>query len=177
MRQRHNLRLEFAPQSPWSAASAMLVVVGLLASTYGLWQRQQLLAERARAYGDLQVLTQQSSAVPQVKQPGVRTERHDETERLIASLRRPWEPMLDGLQEALAKDVVLTSVQADGEALRLKLSGQAHSSGAFVEFIQRLKANPQWRAVDPLAQARQPDSVVPGARNITFSLSLQWYGS
>ncbi len=166
--------LEFAPRSPLSPAAALLVVLGLLGGAHGLWQRHALLAERAAAVAQIEALRPPSHPERSGAGDTARPEASAEADRLIASLHRPWEPMLDALQSTVTDDIRVTRVQPESDALRLHITGEADNSQAFVAWMQRLQSDASWRSVEPMSEARQAEGVAPAGKPVLFRLSVEW---
>lgn len=166
--------LEFAPRSPWSPAAVLLLVLGLLGGAHGLWQRHALLAKRAAAVAQIEALQQPLNQERSGAGEAFRPDATAEADRLIASLHRPWEPMLDALQSTATDDVRLTRVQPASDALRLHITGEADNSQAFVAWMQRLQSDASWRSVEPLSEARQAEGAAPNGKPVMFQLSLEW---
>lgn len=166
--------LDFASRSPWRATTAGLLVVGLIASGYALARRHQLLEQRSFVLAQIDARQLLNTGAKPVRLSPVRPEAMEETNRLVAGLQRPWEPMLNALQESLRDDVVVNRVQPETDAFRLRISGQADSSQAFVEFVQRLRSDASWRAVEPLSEAKQADNALPGGKPVAFQIAAEW---
>lgn len=182
MRREPRLGLDFASGSRWRKATVACLTIGVLGSLAALWHRHELLAQRALALSQIDALQRTEPGAPPPRSAIVRPETMkdavQEVDRLIASLQRPWEPMLNALQAASRDDVLVLRVQPETDAFRLRLSGQADSSQAFVEFVQRLQANPSWRTVEPLSEARteagRPDAAMPEGKPLSFQLAVEW---
>ena len=168
------MRLEFAPRSPWKPAAVLLLALGLLGAAQGLWQRHVLLARRAAMLAQLEALKHPPSAGRPASVPALGPGASGEADRVIASLHRPWEPMLDALQSTLADDVRLTRLQPESDPFRLRITGEADDSQAFVAWMQRLQTDASWRSVEPLSQARQAEGVSPGGKPVLFEFSVEW---
>lgn len=165
--------MNFAPRMTWRWGAFVVLVAALAVGAYGLWQRHELLEQRAALVSRFEArqrLTVKSQPPPQA---AVKRESIEETDKLIAGLQRPWEAMLNALQEEIRGDVLVTRLQPEEDGFRLRISGQADSSQAFLDFIQRLQRNASWRAVYPIAESRQP-SVIPGGKPTVFQLGLEW---
>ncbi|VTU40519.1 hypothetical protein H4CHR_05239 [Variovorax sp. PBS-H4] len=168
------MRLEFAPRSPWSPLTALLLVLGLLGGAHGLWQRHTLLAKRMAAVTQVEALRPPLSQERSGAGEALRPEASGEADRLIASLHRPWELMLDALQSTVTDDVRVMRVQPESEGLRLHITGEADNSQAFVAWMQRLQSDASWRSVEPLSEARQAEGSAPAGKPVQFQLSLEW---
>lgn len=168
------LGLEFASRSSWRKTVVVLLAFGVIGSACTLWQRHILLERRATVVSQIQARQQSTTSVQPSRQSVVRPEAMAEADRLIASLQRPWEPMLNALQSAVKDDVVVNRVQPETDAFRLRIQGQADSSQAFVEFVRRLQSDASWRSVEPLSEAKQPDNAVPGGKPVVFQLVAEW---
>lgn len=168
------MKLEFASRSPWRKTTVVLLVIGVACSGYALATRHKLLERREALVAQFDTQQRASDRTRPVRQSPVRREAVDETERLVSGLQRPWEPMLNALQASVRDDVVVNRVQPETDAFRLRISGQADSSQAFVEFVQRLRGDASWRAVEPLSEAKQADNAVPGGKPVAFQLAAEW---
>ena len=166
--------LDFARRSPWSPMTALLLTLGLLGGAHGLWQRHALLAKRAAAVAQLEALRRPSTRVHAAAGEAIQPAAAGEADRLIASLHRPWEPMLDALQSTTSDDVRVTRVQPESDAFRLHITGEADNGQAFVAWMQRLQSDASWRSVQPLSEARQAEASAPAAKPVLFQLSLEW---
>ncbi|VTU36677.1 hypothetical protein H6CHR_04764 [Variovorax sp. PBL-H6] len=166
--------LEFAPHSRWSPVAALLLVLGMLGGVHGLWQRHALLAKRTAVVAQAEALQPPPTRERSSTGEALRPEASDEADRLIASLHRPWESMLDALQSTVTDDVRVTRVQPESDALRLRITGEADNSQAFVAWMQRLQSDASWRSVEPLSEARQAEGVAPGGKPVLFQLAVEW---
>ncbi|MNR62737.1 hypothetical protein D3C85_1848450 [compost metagenome] len=70
--------------------------------------------------------------------------------------------------------MIVNRVQPETDAFRLRISGQADSSQAFVEFVQRLQGDALWRVVEPLSESRQSDNAAPDGKPVVFQLTAEW---
>lgn len=171
-----NLRLDFVTPSPWRVGTVALLALGILLSCVALWQRQQLLGQRDAALAAIEAAQPTRSRARPVSQAPTRKETVEEAQRLVAGLQRPWEPMLNALQSAVRDDVLIQRVQPETDAFRLRIAGQADSSQAFIEFVQRLREDSSWRSVEPLSEARQPEATASGGKPLSFQLTVTWKG-
>lgn len=168
------LGLDFAPRSLWRRATVVCMALGVIGSIAALWHRHHLLERREIAVSQIEALQRPAAGASSSRPVMVRPEAVDETDRLVASLQRPWEPMLNALQAALRDDVIVNRVQPETDAFRLRISGQADSSQAFVEFVQRLQGDALWRVVEPLSESRQSDNAAPDGKPVVFQLTAEW---
>ena len=166
--------LEFAPRSPWSPVTVLLLALGLLGGAHGLWQRHALLTKRAAAVTQIEALRMPLHPERSSVGEALRPEASAEADRLIASLHRPWGPMLDALQSSITDDVRVTRVQPDSDALRLHITDEADTSQAFVAWMQRLQSDASWRSVEPLSEGRQAEGGAPGGKPVLFQLAVEW---
>jgi len=169
--------LEFVQRGAWPRATVVCLVVGVLGSVFALWQRHQLLEGRDAAVSRRDARQQALARSRPLPVAAVQPEARAEADRLVAGLRRSWEPMLDALQSALQDDVQIQRVQPEADALRLRIAGLADNSEAFIAFVQRLRSDPSWRSVEPLSEAKQPDAVAgagAGGKPLAFQLAAQW---
>jgi hypothetical protein len=168
------MALEFAPRSRWSRAAALLLALGMLGGAHGLWQRHALLAKRAAVVAQAEALQPPSPRERSSTGNALRPEASAEADRLIASLHRPWAPMLDALQSTVTDDLRVTRVQPESDALRLRITGEADTSQAFIAWMQRLQSDASWRSVEPLSEARQAEGGAPGGKPVLFQIAVEW---
>lgn len=165
--------MDFAPRSTWRRASMVFLLAGAIGSAHALWQRHALMQQRTAALS--QIEAQQRVALKHRPSDGraLRPEARAEMETLVAGLQRPWQAMLNALQTAIKDDVSVTRVQLEADAFRLRIAGQADSSRAFVDFVQRLQDDASWRVVEPLSESRLPEAGA-GGKPVTFLLAVEW---
>lgn len=70
-------------------------------------------------------------------------------------------------------DILLQRVQPETDAFRLRISGQADNSQAFIGFVQRLQGDAFWRNVEPLSEVKQPEATASGGKPLAFQLAVQ----
>lgn len=171
--------LDFARRSPWRATTVVVLAIGLCGSIVALWQRQQLLVQRAGVLSQIEANIEANQRVAVSGRPmhlssASSPEAIAEADRLVVGLQRPWESMLNALQSAIRNDVLVSRLQPETDGFRLRIAGQADSSQAFIEFVQRLRGDASWRRVDPLSEAWQPDASGQGGKPLVFQLSAEW---
>ncbi len=162
--------MNFAPVSAFRLTAVALMILGFVGSAYALWQRHHLLVQREA------VLEANRSALAPVgtaPEMPVDAKAQNEVLEISSRLQRPWEAMLDALQKAVTADVSVTRMQPDTDAFHLRVTGDADSSQAFVDFVQRLRDDESWRVVDPVSETRL-DNIAPGLRPLSFQIELQW---
>lgn len=161
--------MNFAPVSASRHAAVAFMILGVVGSAYALWQRHHLLVQREAVLD-----TNRSALAPLRPAPEmpVDAKAPNQVLEISARLQRPWEQMLDALQKAVTTDVSVTRMQPETDAFHLRVSGDADSSQAFVDFVQRLRDDGFWQEVDPVSETR-PDNVVPGLRPVSFQIELQ----
>lgn len=146
------------------------MILGVVGSAYALRQRHHLLVQREA------VLEAKRPAIAPVRTaPGMpaNAQAQKQFQDIAARLQRPWEPMLDALQKAVTADVSVTRMQPETDAFHLRVTGDADSSQAFVDFVQRLRDDESWQVVDPVFETRL-DNIAPGLRPFSFQIELQW---
>ncbi|WP_345539286.1 hypothetical protein [Variovorax defluvii] len=170
--------MDFAPRAAWRMTHVMFLLAGALGCAHALWQRHVLLQDRSALVTQVEAQAEaQQRAVrhlsPQAQ--AARPEARAEVERLAAGLQRPWQPMLNALQIAIRNDASVTRVQPEADAFRLRIAGQADSSKAFLDFVQRLQDDASWQSVEPLSESRQPQpEAAAGGKPVSFLLAVEW---
>lgn len=161
--------MNFAPVSASRHVAVALMMLGAVGSAYALRQRHHLLVQREA------VLEANRSALAPIRtapERPVDAKAQNQVLEISARLQRPWEPMLDALQKAVATDVSVTRMLPETDAFHLRVTGDADSSQAFVDFVQRLRDDGFWQVVDPVSETRL-DNITPGIRPISFQIALQ----
>ncbi|MBA9848517.1 MULTISPECIES: PilN domain-containing protein [Ralstonia] len=167
------LQLDFVRKSTWRMSTIVLLMLGVAGSGFLLWQRDQLLERRATALARIDAYRHTVIKSHPEPLPPPRKEAIEEAERLVAGLQLPWEPMLNSLQSAVQDDILLQRVQPETDAFRLRISGQADNSQAFIGFVQRLQGDAFWRNVEPLSEVKQPEATASGGKPLAFQLAVQ----
>lgn len=170
------LEMNFAADRAGSRWTRGLLLVGVAACLFALWQRETLLAgieAQREALGRVEKARSQQEfrlTAAQREDPKALAEARG----LVQTLQRPWGVMLDAVQAAARPDLQITRLQPDTAAHRLLVSGQADSSEAFLGFVERLRRAPEWAVVDPVSQEQREGAAIPGARAVSFQLALEW---
>lgn len=166
--------IDFIDRPLFGRVTLLLLFVGLLASVGLLGLQRSLLQQRDDLLAQRDARQQSNARVQRVADAAAPAASHDEAERLVVALQRPWDTMLDALQTALRDDVVIQRMQPEADAFRLRIVGQADSSQAVVDLAQRLQVDPAWTVLEPLSEARQPEAAATGGKALAFQMVIQW---
>lgn len=172
-------RLDFAPMPALSRVTLAVLLAGLLGCAYSLWQREGLLAQLEQAASSRHHLEQslRKLALPRrTSGPMKDSQTLQVMEGVTAELQRPWEAMLDSLQAATTAELALTRIQPAAEGQGWLVSGQADNSTAFLAYVQRLKKDSRWTAVNPLSEEPGSPGPASAGKPLAFQLSAEWGG-
>lgn len=170
--------MNFANASVLSRWTLTALVLGLIGSSGALWQRDVLLTQlddqqQQRRHLERRLNHQQWRDANTVQQDPKATAA---IQQVATELQRPWEAMLDALQQSAAPDMVITRLQPESDGLRLQVSGQAESSAAFLAYVQRLRNAGVWAEVVPVSEELGTSLVLPGGKPLSFQLLAEWKG-
>lgn len=187
------LSVNFAPRSAWTRPAGILLLIGLFGIAHALWYRDRLLVRRDVLHQKIETILHVAERdanrhrVTNAKKQG-NDPSTMEMQRIVASMQRPWEPMLDALhaaarppaQSAAPIDIVLTAIQPDTNTQKLIVGGQAADNAALLSFVQRLRADRAWRIVELMSQSMDamPVAAQPNASSmpLMFQLAVEWQG-
>lgn len=153
-----------------------MLIIAALGVALALWERSGLLSEidmqqrKVEYLEDTQSRMERRQSATDHASPAARAEGR----RLVDELQQPWEAMLDELQKAIRDDLLILRLQPDAATGRLLLSGQADSSEAILEFVERLRRQPAWQAVEPISLEQRSDVASMEGKPLGFQLALQW---
>jgi hypothetical protein len=168
-----SLDMNFAMERRVSIFTLIALVAGVLATIFLLWQRADLMDQRSATQERLQRM----ASLAEGRGHGVRSDEDQkalaERVQLIVALRRPWEDVLDAVQEAAASDIVITQLEAAPDNNRLLISGAAESSEAFLSYTGRLRKSSLWTSVEPVSEERAALDASTG-KPVSFQLALSW---
>jgi hypothetical protein len=95
----------------------------------------------------------------------------DGSEKLLRQINAPWEGLLNGLEVATTGKVVLLSVQPNARQGEATLGGEAARYADVLEYIERLKAQPEFGQAFLTNHAIAEDT--PG-KPVRFTITLKW---
>ncbi len=141
MRPAH-IEMDFiAPSRKPGGVAVLLLVVGLAAAGWATWDYQQTVDQVA----GLSLRLAQATGTRAAGSRGARDRVVAEAQKVALELQTPWTAMLDDLEAATAGtngDVSLLTVEPDRVNRRLKLTAEARSLPAALQYVQRLQKNP-----------------------------------
>ncbi|MDF2444865.1 MAG: hypothetical protein K0S46_101 [Moraxellaceae bacterium] len=170
------LSINFAGRSGSVWPFKAMLMAGVLGSLLAIWERDTLLTQIAAEKTELQRLVKAQSRGEGRQSTAVQAspQARAEARRLVEELRRPWEAMLDELHEAARADLLITHLQPDAVTGRVLVIGLADSDEAFLAFVERLRRQPAWQAVEPVSLENRTDVALRAGKSRGFQLALQW---
>ncbi|CAG8863242.1 hypothetical protein PS627_00178 [Pseudomonas fluorescens] len=170
------LDLEFQPRrsSPlaWTLLAMGIGLLLVLLVAQHLWQAEQQALE-----AQVLRLEQQLGRRPAGSTPQDTTANREQAERLAQmrnvsqQLQRPWEQLFSTLERLPQDDVALLTLTPDARKGQLRISAEARTLEAMLQFHKRLESIDQLRDVSLLnheINAKQPEHPVQ------FNLSATW---
>ena len=147
------ISMDFMPPSRKPGGVAVvLLVLGVFAAGWATWEYQQSVDRVAGLSLRLAQVTGTRMAGPNVTRDRVVAEAR----KVALELQTPWSAMLDDLESATVAtngDVSLLTVEPDRVRHKLKLTAEARSLPAALQYVQRLQHNPAIR--DALLESHQ----------------------
>jgi Tfp pilus assembly protein PilN len=90
---------------------------------------------------------------------------------VVQQMTLPWDRMFREFEAAASKEVALLAVQPDVSSRQVRISGEAKSFNAMLEYVRRLEQTEMLREVILLGhEVRSQDPQRP----VTFSMSAGW---
>lgn len=165
------IEMDFIPPSrkPGGAA-VLLLVVGLAAASWVTWDYQQSVDRVA----GLSLRLAQVTGTRTAGSRGARDRVVAEAQKVALELQTPWTAMLDDLETATAAtkgDVSLLTVEPDRVRQKLKLTAEARSLPAALQYVQRLQKNPALH--DALLESHQVRTDV-AERPVRVQIVADW---
>lgn len=106
-----------------------------------------------------------------VATPGVEFKSLKQFNDIARRLSLPWGGLLDALERADSKDVALLAIEPDAERGQLRLSGEARTMGALVDYINSLDGR---AGIFDLRLVSQQTKLNDPQKPIEFALEAQW---
>lgn len=132
------LRLDFAPAPRGIAPAGLgLLVAGALALGAALWAYGSARADHDALQATLQ--QRPASSSPRGAAGEARGPEALRAEGVLASLGLPWAALFDALEATAGHGVVLTGLQPESEAHRVRISGQARRFDDIADYAGRLQ--------------------------------------
>ncbi|HKS15222.1 MAG TPA: PilN domain-containing protein [Pseudomonas sp.] len=170
------LDLEFQPRRSgllaWTLLALGIALLLALLVAQQLWQAEQQALE-----AQVQRLEQQLGRRPASSAPQNSAASREQTERLAQmrsvsqQLQRPWQQLFSMLEALPQDDVALLTLTPDARKGQLRISAEARTLEAMLQFHKRLESSGELRDVSLLSHeinARQPEHPVQ------FNLSATW---
>jgi len=138
MRRLRPLALDFVAKrrrAPWVGVAALVASIGIAAAM--VQRLGEIAAERTALQARLDLLQAGARAVP----PGATRAPGDEAkgvERITRQLALPWPQMIESIEAAAGRQVALLQVQPEPERGLLRVTAEAGTPQAMLEYVQRL---------------------------------------
>lgn len=134
-------------------------------------------AEAQLAEAQLARLQRQSRPVAALRRDeGAATSARDDAQalgRMVSQLRLPWDALLREIEMLTDPTVALLSIEGQGQARTLRLTGEAQTMADAVAYVSRLRESP-W--IDAAHLSGHEERQVGAVRVIRFSLDAVWSG-
>jgi hypothetical protein len=103
--------------------------------------------------------------------PRVASEEAQQVLRIAGELQVPWDAMLRDLEARASQSVALISVNVQGPARTLRITGEAAAMPDVVQYVTRLRES---EILSSVYLTGQEERKVGAARVIRFSLDANW---
>jgi Tfp pilus assembly protein PilN len=171
------LRIDFlrSPGAP-SATGIAFLLVGALSSTMSVSWYVSVLGEVEQLETSVSEMKRMSRRVPGRMTESPRDARETQQEIRIANqvvqqMTLPWDRLFRELETAATKEVALLAVQPDVSSRQVRISGEAKSFKAMLDYSRRLEQTDMLGEVVLLGhEVRSQDPQRP----VAFSLSAGW---
>lgn len=169
----HALELDFA-RGPRRVSPLGLLLFAAGAAALGAVLLDHLEAREALARAEAQqarLERQARQARPGAKAP--RRESAGAAERAVAQLRLPWDALLREIELVGDPAVALLSLEGQGAARTLRLTGEAKTMADAVAYLERLRASP-W--IDAAHLTGHEERQAGGVKVMRFAIEASWSG-
>lgn len=175
----HALDVDFARTRPsLTPLGAVLLVAGACLATVTALDYEDAGTAMARAQQQHERLqrvarpaaSRATAATTEAGRDATRLQAQLQTQ-LQGPLQRPWDAVLRGIEQHTDDRVALLSLDAQGVAGSLRLTGEARSMAEVVAYVDRLRALPVLRSAE-LAGHEWRDA--QGTPVLRFVLELRW---
>lgn len=169
------LDLDLSPTRPRvPPASWLLLAVGVLAAALAALQFQSATEERSRELRDLRAL-EASLSEPGSAGASPASVQDARTARAANAAQRelevPWATLFGGLESVAARNVALLSIEPSAQRHEVRITAEAKSSAAMLDFLDALRGQPALREV--VLVSHQIQAQAPGAP-FRFQARAQW---
>lgn len=165
------MRLDFAAtESGASWSGLLMLVLGLAAAGLIVGDYQQLLASAERIEAELgRLSTPRRSAEPRdARKQGEAVARSNE---VAHELSRRWDRVFLALESAKAPDVALLAIEPDPRKGVLRVTAEAKSKNAMLDYVDRLQAAEPLQRV--MLESHEVLSQVP-EKPVRFVVTASW---
>jgi hypothetical protein len=149
--------------------NAMWALLALLLALAPVVYRQHLLTEAGSL--DRMRLARAEPATPSRATARLQAAGGDSNAKWMRQIGLPWESLFNGLEAATSGQVVLLSVQPNARQGSAILTGEAGRYSEVMQYIERLKAQPEFRQAFLTNHAIAEEE--PG-KPVRFTILLQW---
>lgn len=175
------LPIDFAPTS-WRRSLRGLSPLGWLAglaglalcvgAVHGAWhetrRHQQLDSELRR----LHMLREARATPPEIpKKEFIDASQADAVNAAIEQLNLPWRDVLDAIEAATPSTIALITLEPDAKKHQVRGQAEARSSDAMIAYIEQLKHQPLFDAVD---LTRHEVNLQDPNKPIRFQFDAHW---
>ena len=171
------VRVDFLrnPRAPSAAGMAFLLVGALAAATSASWY-VSVSGDVERLEATAGEMKRMSRRAPGRVAESPRDARETQQEvrianQIVQQMTLPWDSLFRELEAAASKEVALLAVQPDVASRQVRISGEAKTFKAMLDYSRRLEHTPMLGEVVLLGhEVRSQDPQRP----VAFSLSAGW---
>ncbi len=169
------LHLNFKKESIRNNPFAFIFLFALIGSVHQLWFRNNLLETRDRIAEH--IVRQQTKSTPLTySQPHQRPNPKEisEIQKVSYYLQLPWETLFQQIKKAATKNIFINKLETGVEKKQIVIVGQADSSEAILDFVNRLRSQKVWQSVFLKDETKAHNISSQNFKPYNFQLELIW---
>lgn len=168
--------IQFVPQpATWRTLGLALLVAGIVAASFSLWQYVLAVTELERIEAEIQLTSgaakRQRSAPAAQGAAQVSARKVNAINGAIARLNIPWGDLFAAFEADKPKDVALLALLPDARKRRLVVQAEAANPRAMIDFVERLRAVPLFDEAFLVKHERRDQETGQPYR---FALEVRW---
>ena len=152
-----------------------LLAVSLLAMAAATFEYTHLQEVRAGLQLRQQALTARSLApvvAPMSEEKRIKLqEQANQANQVLLELGRPWQALLDQLENNISPDIALLAIRPDASKGRLRISGEARHLTDALDFVRRLGDSGELS--DVVLESHEVVEADP-QKPVRFAVSMRW---
>jgi len=156
---------------PSTRLGLLVLLVGLIAMPLAVDRYLDARQQQEEAESVLEKLGRAALKPSRTAATATPTEEMQAAREATRHLALPWTALFQAIEHTNGRDVALLGIETDPSRNEIKLSGEARNPTAMLDYVRRLKSQPEFGHVDLQShQIEAEDRDKP----VSFVLVVQW---